>query len=1116
MNFKFRISILVFVALFFSYQAVSAYEVETHAYLTSETIKFYNQHFPANRIPANLEAYLIDGARREDDPPRWMNHFYDPVYNRGLTIDLNIFSARDIAALSLVSTVTLSSNWLPSKIWAQNSNSQTKIKYSPIIATILSSIQAWKIQEYLLTSNFTWQEALRQWIHGNKEAAMFALGHIIHLIQDKTVPDHTRNDPHPGDSPYELYTHRFTLDSQDKNLSERLKNKQPFIFGELNFYFDELAKYSNNNFYSKDTIGMQSGYKFPESMPYPMKVDDKYFAYNKFEDEERPLFFYKSYNSGIFSAKTEIDLNDPQNYVVSDYWSRLSTKSVQYGAGVINLFFQEVEKYKNDPNFVKKEEKSFWGQTVDAASNLVSQTSNAVNEVINSAVSAAFGPIPTPQNIISINLAAFEQAAAANSLISLIPQQPVVDQSMASESATPQLITFQNQNYLSAPNIEEPLQKLQEIETQPKDPAGFSSPKEQASLTLVLPPPVFGGGSGGATYSPVTSNQSDQTENQNQEQAQDQDQQSSPPPLPEISNFTISYSTTTQMLSFSWDALINNSTSTINYILSDITNIASPTIVIQTTLTFATSTVNDFGRNYQFSLIAKDENNNLLSQEAVQEINIPANDLPPQSFPIEQFVLTANQWGWSAEFGSKNPNCPECPGSAIFQSIVPTIDFQLNRAALKIKRPRVSDSGHWPGNLRLTILADVNNFPDFNDKLGEAFIYNIDTLDGDSESIFDFNPPISLSKDIKYWLMVDVVSYADYRGYFNSDWRILINLNDNAYAFGEAGQGHSANCTNWCVWQIPNPNSNSDWYFRIIGQSEEEPPTQSPRIPGSLSYNFNLENSQLTVNWQVANDIDTQPEFLTYQINFSPRTAFNEENWLDIGANPIYQKTVAFGDDFLISVRAVDNSNNFSEVKTLIWSYPQYFFEQSEADNWIHPYPYYIGNKNPNCPSCPGTASLQSFTPTTDLLINRVALKIKRTIEGWYGSPTLSIYQDNGNNFPNFANSLGSASVNSVTQINADRDVNTANESIFNFSNLISFSANTKYWLILSISYSDHRANFANYDWKIAAYSGNNYVQGISGHGHAGSCTGFNPDYCRFRIPHPDGNTDWYFRIGRE
>ena len=82
---KFLIPVFILGFFIISINSVSAYGVETHAYLTNEVIKFYNQNFTNNKINEELMPYLLDGSRQEDDVPRWMNHFYDPVYNRGLT-----------------------------------------------------------------------------------------------------------------------------------------------------------------------------------------------------------------------------------------------------------------------------------------------------------------------------------------------------------------------------------------------------------------------------------------------------------------------------------------------------------------------------------------------------------------------------------------------------------------------------------------------------------------------------------------------------------------------------------------------------------------------------------------------------------------------------------------------------------------------------------------------------------------------------------------------------------------------------------------------------------------------------------------------------------------------
>ena len=66
---------------------VLAYGYNTHAYLTQEAVNFYNKNFLDNKIDDNLSAFLIDGSRREDETPRWMDPFFHPVYNSGLTYD---------------------------------------------------------------------------------------------------------------------------------------------------------------------------------------------------------------------------------------------------------------------------------------------------------------------------------------------------------------------------------------------------------------------------------------------------------------------------------------------------------------------------------------------------------------------------------------------------------------------------------------------------------------------------------------------------------------------------------------------------------------------------------------------------------------------------------------------------------------------------------------------------------------------------------------------------------------------------------------------------------------------------------------------------------------------
>ncbi len=320
---RFLIPILL-LGFFISVNKSWAYDVGTHAFLTKEVISFYNQHF-TKKISNELGIYLIDGARLEDNTPRYLNHFYDPINDRGLADGVY--------------------RGLASKLWAQDPKAQTALLYKLVPqteASLLTAAQLNKIKPVFHQDNFTWQKAIELYARGETEQALFALGHIIHLIEDAAMPDHTRNDAHPpydhGGSPYENWTNRFSLENPDQDLTARLKNKKPVALINLNEYFNSMAEYSNKNFYSRDSI---KNYELPEP-DYFYNINGDNFGFKK--DQEFGDYKLILLNEGFDWADDKSgELRIP---VLYDYWNRLSTKVVQHAAGVIDLFFKEAEKAK--------------------------------------------------------------------------------------------------------------------------------------------------------------------------------------------------------------------------------------------------------------------------------------------------------------------------------------------------------------------------------------------------------------------------------------------------------------------------------------------------------------------------------------------------------------------------------------------------------------------------------------------------------------------------------------------------------------------------------------------------------------------------------------------------
>ena len=158
MNFMIAVFITALAVFAVPFRVALAYSIETHAYLADETFSFYKNHFDDAQISEELRGYFIDGARREDDGIRPLNHFYDPVYDRGFT-------------------EPILGTWEKSKDWADDSASQNNLKYKvpATIASVLSAVEKGKISEISFETDFTWKKAIRYWVNGEKEKAMFTL-----------------------------------------------------------------------------------------------------------------------------------------------------------------------------------------------------------------------------------------------------------------------------------------------------------------------------------------------------------------------------------------------------------------------------------------------------------------------------------------------------------------------------------------------------------------------------------------------------------------------------------------------------------------------------------------------------------------------------------------------------------------------------------------------------------------------------------------------------------------------------------------------------------------------------------------------------------------------------
>ena len=335
----------------------------THPWLTKLSVELYNTN-GLHHLNSQEIQWMIKGAVDEDSGLRRINHFYDPINNKTWKLGGTEY---------LVPALT-------AKDWSQNFIIQSF--YDPIYLSVLASVAKgvifkkwvpnpiyWSALVSFVGSpahsraNYTWQKAIYEYIKGNKSLAFQSLGHVLHLIQDMSMPSHTRENVSlaflgSAVDPFGVYSNRGDPDFYTP-IEHSCKNQRFTTEKSLNDYFDNLAKYSNKYFYSADTIG-DFHYPFPQvSFPNVREVDkgiSKVYILGR--DEHKKLFHLARKKLGwrIQSGFNNYTIDDDE--VLQDYWSRLAPKAVLSGAGVINLFFQEVEKAKKDPSLLTFNERS--------------------------------------------------------------------------------------------------------------------------------------------------------------------------------------------------------------------------------------------------------------------------------------------------------------------------------------------------------------------------------------------------------------------------------------------------------------------------------------------------------------------------------------------------------------------------------------------------------------------------------------------------------------------------------------------------------------------------------------------------------------------------------------
>lgn len=340
-NRKYVILALLLLPLF----SLAYNDQYTHPALTQEAVKLFQNSYPTPDLSADDIKNIEQGSRDEDVNPRYLHHFYEPHTGIGLW------------------------GFISSKQWAEDTKAQ-----GDALAVYMGDL-------FTHLDDYSWDRGIYEYVYGNKAYGLKTLGHVMHLVEDKAVPEHTRLEAH-NPSLYEAWAKKFTTDNVDLAGGLIAQNKNPYEFSTLGEYFNGLAKFSNENFFSPQTV---EKYSLPKITNTKIEFSDK---------DGLPEKFGISTFGHLIRIKTFIDtktgdvknnyyVTDTDHKIYTDYWNALAPEAVRYSAGVIKLFFADVEKEKISKELYEKNK----GPATKAKEKLLSLVDKVSNALSFSTVS---------------------------------------------------------------------------------------------------------------------------------------------------------------------------------------------------------------------------------------------------------------------------------------------------------------------------------------------------------------------------------------------------------------------------------------------------------------------------------------------------------------------------------------------------------------------------------------------------------------------------------------------------------------------------------------------------------------------------------------------------------
>lgn len=319
-------------------QIASDNNMKTHPWLALRSIQLF-ERFTGTSLPPEVKQQVVLGSIEED---------YDILGTSTVADYSHVQTNQPLSAWQWDMQTIITADVNRSENHFMNSDNDVNglTSGAPFVNTARNvSALKWANDDSRNLANFVMAKA-----EGNTLKGWRYLGHILHILEDMSVPAHARNDAHIIYENYEGYmaakvpAELFLLVGDNAVM-------QPWEPSNVDIapFFRELSDYTRANYFSEHTVFKNNYYGINLPVAAVASEDNHYFyGTHGTKIANKGLLFWAVYSTATSSSdhrplgETNYDLVKTwariDQSVAEDMFSDLGPRAIQYGAGLIKLF----------------------------------------------------------------------------------------------------------------------------------------------------------------------------------------------------------------------------------------------------------------------------------------------------------------------------------------------------------------------------------------------------------------------------------------------------------------------------------------------------------------------------------------------------------------------------------------------------------------------------------------------------------------------------------------------------------------------------------------------------------------------------------------------------------